>query len=253
MKLKSKNPVEALEGGNLLIYEKTQKDHAYIMTVDVSKGRGQDYSTFTIIDISASPFRQVAVYRNNVISPILYPNIIYKYAKVYNDAYVVIEANDQGGIVCNGLYHDFEYENMYLESAVKADKIGIEITRKSKRIGCSSFKDLLENDKLEIVDQDTIMEISTFEARGQSYEATQGNHDDLVMNLVMFGYFVYTEAFQDISDINLKEMIFNDRMKAIEEDVVPFGFHDDGSDWLDEKTRQEQPWFVQYDYDRDEF
>ena len=73
------------------------------------------------------------------------------------------------------------------------------------------------------------------------------------MNLVMFGYFVYTEAFQDISDINLKEMIFNDRMKAIEEDVVPFGFHDDGSDWLDEKTRQEQPWFVQYDYDRDEF
>ena len=63
MKLKSKNPVEALEGGNLLIYEKTQKGHAYIMTVDVSKGRGQDYSTFTIIDISASPFRQVAVYR----------------------------------------------------------------------------------------------------------------------------------------------------------------------------------------------
>ena len=253
MKLKAKNPIEALEGSNLLIYEKTQKDHTYIMTVDVSKGRGQDYSTFTIIDISASPFRQVAVYRNNVISPILYPNIIYKYAKVYNDAYVVIEANDQGGIVCNGLYHDFEYENMYLESAIKADKIGVEITRKSKRIGCSSFKDLLENDKLEIVDQDTIMEISTFEARGQSYEATQGNHDDLVMNLVMFGYFVYTEAFQDISDINLKEMIFNDRMKAIEDDVVPFGFHDDGSDWIEEKERQEQPWYVQYDFDRDEF
>ena len=253
MKLKAKNPIEALEGGNLLVYEKTQKGHAYIMTVDVSKGRGQDYSTFTIIDISASPFRQVAVYRNNVISPILYPNIIYKYAKVYNDAYVVIEANDQGGIVCNGLYHDFEYENMYLESAVKADKIGVEITRKSKRIGCSSFKDLLENDKLEIVDQETIMEISTFEARGQSYEASQGNHDDLVMNLVMFGYFVYTEAFQDISDINLKEMIFNDRMKAIEDDVVPFGFHDDGSDWIEEKKMQDQEWFVQYDFDRDEF
>jgi hypothetical protein len=197
----------------------------------------------------------VAVYRNNVISPILYPNIIYKYAKVYNDAYVVIEANDQGGIVCNGLYHDFEYENMYLESAVKADKIGVEITRKSKRIGCSSFKDLLENDKLEIVDQETIMEISTFEARGQSYEATQGNHDDLVMNLVMFGYFVYTEAFQDISDINLKEMIFNDRMKAIEDDVVPFGFHDDGTEWVEQQDRQlqDQEWFVQYDYDRDEF
>jgi len=252
MKLKAKNPIEALEGGNLLVYEKTQKNHSYIMTVDVSKGRGQDYSTFTIIDISTSPFRQVAVYRNNVISPILYPNIIYKFAKVYNDAYIVVEANDQGGIVCNGLYHDFEYEHMYLESAVKADKIGIEINRKSKRIGCSSFKDLLENNKLEIVDQETIVEISTFEAKGQSYEATPGNHDDLVMNLVLFGYFVYTEAFQDLSDINLKEMLFEDRMKQIEEDVVPFGFHDDGSNWVEEEDRKNQPWFITYDYEREQ-
>jgi hypothetical protein len=254
MKLKAKNPIEALEGGNLLVYERTEKNHSYIITVDVSKGRGQDYSTFTIIDISTSPFRQVAVYRNNVISPILYPNIIYKYAKVYNDAYVVIEANDQGGIVCNGLYHDFEYEHMYLESSVKANKIGVEITRKSKRIGCSSFKDLIENDKLEIYDQDTIVEISTFEAKGQSYEATPGNHDDLVMNLVLFGYFVYTEAFQDLSDINLKEMLFDERMKQIEDDVVPFGFHDDGSEWADQQERQlqDQEWFVQYDYDREE-
>jgi len=252
MKLKAKNPIEALEGGNLLVYEKTEKNHSYIMTVDVSKGRGQDYSTFTIIDISTSPFRQVAVYRNNVISPILYPNIIYKFAKVYNDAYIVVEANDQGSIVCNGLYHDFEYEHMYLESAVKADKIGVEINRKSKRIGCSSFKDLLENNKLEIVDQDTIVEISTFEAKGQSYEATQGNHDDLVMNLVLFGYFVYTEAFQDLSDINLKEMLFEDRMKQIEEDVVPFGFHDDGSAWVDEEDRKSQEWFITYDYEREQ-
>jgi hypothetical protein len=255
MKLKAKNPIEALEGGNLLVYEKTEKNHSYIMTVDVSKGRGQDYSTFTIIDISTSPFRQVAVYRNNVISPILYPNIIYKFAKVYNDAYVVIEANDQGGIVCNGLYHDFEYEHMYLESSVKANKIGVEITRKSKRIGCSSFKDLLENNKLDIVDQDTIVEISTFEAKGQSFEATPGNHDDLVMNLVLFGYFVYTEAFQDLSDINLKEMLFDERMKQIEDDVVPFGFHDDGTEWIEqqEKQLQDQEWFVQYDFDREEF
>jgi len=257
MKLKAKNPIEALEGGKLLVYEKTVKDHAYIMTVDVAKGRGQDYSTFTIIDISTSPFRQVAVYRNNVISPILYPNIIYKFAKVYNNAYVVIEANDQGSIVCNGLYHEFEYENMYLESAIKADKIGVEMTRKTKRIGCSSFKDLIENDKLDIVDQETIMEISTFEARGQSYEATPGNHDDLVMNLVMFGYFVYTEAFQDISNINLKEMLFDDRMKQIDDDVVPFGFHDDGVDFVEEQDRRDE-WYQTYnpewgDKYRDEF
>ncbi len=100
MGLRAKDPIRTLEGGCLKIYQETEKKHSYIMTVDVSKGRGQDFSTFTVIDISVSPFAQVAVYRNNTISPLLFPNIIYKYAKVYNDAYVVVESHDQGTLVC---------------------------------------------------------------------------------------------------------------------------------------------------------
>ena len=239
MSLRAKEPIKLLEGGLLKVYKETRKHHNYIMTVDVSKGRGQDYSTFNLIDISVRPFTQVAVYRNNTISPLLFPDIIYKYAKVYNDAYVVIEANDQGSLVCNGLYHDLEYENMHVESAVKANALGIQITRKSKRIGCSGFKDLLENNKLEVVDDQTIMEISTFEARGQSYEASDGNHDDLVMNLVMLGYFVSTQMFADMTDIDLKKMLFDQRMKEIEDDIVPFGFVDDGSEAIARIEREE--------------
>ena len=58
------------------------------MTVDVAKGRGQDYSTFTIIDVSVDPFEQVAVFRDNNISPMLLPDITYKYATIYNEAYL---------------------------------------------------------------------------------------------------------------------------------------------------------------------
>jgi len=192
-----------------------------------------------LIDISTRPFKQVAVYRNNLISPLLYPNIIYKYAKVYNEAYVVVEANDQGSVVCNGLYHDLEYENVHVESSVKANAIGIEITRKTKRLGCSAIKDILESGKLEIVDDQTILEISTFEARGQSYEASDGNHDDLMMNLVMFGYFCSTKYFGDMTDINLKQMLFDQRMKEIEEDIVPFGFIQNGQDDVDLDIRND--------------
>jgi len=239
LSLRSKLYKREMEGGSLRIYEEPVEKHDYIMTVDVSKGRGQDYSTFTLIDISVRPFAQVAVYRNNTISPILFPNIIYKYAKVYNEAYVVIEANDQGGVVCNGLYHDLEYENVHVESSVKANAIGIEITRKTKRLGCSAIKDILETHKLEIVDDQTILEISTFEARGQSYEASDGNHDDLMMNLVMFGYFCSTQYFGDMTDINLKQMLFDQRMKEIEEDIVPFGFIQNGQDDVDLDIRND--------------
>lgn len=249
MGLRSKQPHKIMEGGSLLIYEEPIKDHDYIMTVDVSKGRGRDYSTFNLLDISSRPFKQVAVYRNNTISPILFPNIIYKYADVYNQAYVVIEANDQGGVVCNGLYHDLEYENMHVESTVKANALGIEITRKSKRLGCSAIKDILETGKLEVVDENTIMEISTFEAKGQSYEASDGNHDDLMMNLVMFGYFVTGSQFADMTNIDLKQMLFDQRMKEIENDVVPFGFHDDGSTFANSLDQDNSPWAVEYDRD----
>ena len=249
MNLRAKNPIRTMENGLLRVYKEPVKKHQYVMTVDVSKGRGQDYSTFTLIDISVRPFEQVAVYRNNTISPLLFPDIIYKYAIAYNKAYVVIESNDQGSVVCNGIYHDLEYENVHVESAVKANAIGIEITRKSKRLGCSAIKDILENNKIIINDEQTIMEISTFEAKGQSFEASDGNHDDLMMNLVMFGYFTLGSYFLDMTDINMKEMLFENRMKEIEADIVPFGFIDDGSEFINQLENNDKgsEWAIEYD------
>ena len=248
LSLRAFPPKKVLEGGDVKIYEETKKDHEYLMTVDVAKGRGQDYSTFNVIDISERPFKQVATYRNNTISPILFPDVIYKYAKVYNNAYVVVESNDQGGVVCKGLYYDLEYENVHVESAVKANAIGVEMTRKVKRLGCSGIKDLLEEKKLDICDEQTILEISTFVSKGQSYEASDGNHDDLMMNLVMLGYFVSTQMFSDMTDIDLKKMMFENQMREIEEAIVPFGFVDDGSDAIQEIEEREkmkyEPWQI---------
>tara|TARA_B100000575_G_C23134152_1_gene658462 strand:+ start:447 stop:2045 length:1599 start_codon:yes stop_codon:yes gene_type:complete len=228
MSFKARPALKLLESGSVKIYEDPIKDNQYVMTVDVSKGRGQDYSTFTLIDISARPFKQVAVYRNNLISPLLFPNIIYKYAKFYNNAWVVVESNDQGTLVTNGLYNELEYENLFMESVVKSNRLGIEMNRKVKRLGCSGIKDLLEERKLEIVDQETIMEASTFISKGQSFEASDGNHDDLMMNLVMFGYFATGNYFTQLTDVDIKNMMFEQKMKAIEDDVLPFGFIDDG-------------------------
>ena len=138
-----------------------------------------------------------------------------------------------------------------MESAVKSDRIGIEMTRKVKRIGCSAIKDILEHKKLQIFDEQTILEVSTFVSRGQSYEASDGNHDDLMMNLVLFGYFVSGTYFRDMTDINLKEIMFSDRMKEIEQDVVPVGFIDDGSQYINEIENKEQGW-IQTPYDHDD-
>ena len=226
LKLQAQSPI--FTQNNVKVYTKPEEDHAYLCFVDVARGRGLDYSTFNIIDVTSRPFRQVAVYRDNMISPLLFPDIIYKYVKTYNEAMCIIESNDQGSVVCNGLYYDLEYENVFVESYVKANSVGVNMTKKVKRIGCSNIKDLVEQTKLEIVDQDTIIEMSTFVGKGTSYEASDGNHDDLMMNLVLFGWFAATPFFTEMTDIDVKSMLYADQARMIEDDMIPFGFVDTG-------------------------
>ena len=232
---------------NVFIYHQPRKEHEYVMCVDVSKGRNQDYSTFTIIDVTTQPFEQVAIFRDNNISPMLLPDIIYKYANLYNKAYVVIESNDQGAVVCNGLYYDLEYENMFVESSIKANALGATMTRRVKRIGCSSIKDLIEQGKLKINDAQTIIEMSTFVSRGSSYMAIAPNHDDLMMNLVLFAWFTSTDIFQALTNIDMKDMLYKERLKAIQDDMLPFGYVESGNYEKDKYTKDPDGniWFEQ--------
>jgi len=247
LKLHAKNPI--YQQDNVRVYERPDPDAEYMMFVDVGKGRGKDYSTFNIIDISARPFRQVAVFQDNNISPLLFPDVIYKYAKTYNEAYVLIENNDQGVVVCNGLYYEIEYENVFVESAVKSNSIGVFMDRKVKRIGTSTIKDLIEQDQIIICDSATIVELTTFVAHGSSYGASNGNHDDLVMNLVLFGWFSTTNMFAEQADVDIKKMLYEEQMKLIEDDMLPFGEIDNGLDQSveiidgDVWTRTDDPYF----------
>jgi len=221
LSLKAGTPVYTQNG--VKVYKRPEQNHDYQIFVDVAKGRGMDYSTFNVIDVSTQPFEQVAVYRDNLISPLLLPDIIYKYAKTYNEAWIIVESNDQGSVVCNGLYYDLEYENVFVESAIKANAIGVNMNKKVKRIGCSNMKDLIEQRRINIQDADTIIELSTFVGKGQSYEASDNNHDDLVMNLVLFGWFTATPFFSEMTNIELKDMLYAEKAKAIEDDLLPFG------------------------------
>lgn len=235
--LKAKDPIKLIN--DVRYYDAAEEGHKYIMTVDVSKGRGQDYSTFNVIDVTQSPFKQVAVYRNNNISPLLFPDIIVRVAHQYNDALVIIENNDAGHVVCNAVYHEYEYENMFVESAVKAMGIGCTMTKRVKRVGCSNLKDIVESGKLTINDADTIQELASFEAKGTSYEASGSNNDDLVMNLVMFSWFASTDMFKESSSVDLKNLLFSERLREMEDDVVPFGIFPDNNDGPDMSIYQE--------------
>jgi hypothetical protein len=235
------SPVKPIYSNDGLdIFKKPMKDHSYVLVADTSKGLDADYSAFTVIDITEMPYSINAKYRSNKISPLLYPNIIEQIARKYNNAYVLVEVNSDPQ-VADILYGELEYENMLMVGRGSQGQIvnggfgggrtkyGVVTDKKVKRIGCSIFKSLVEERKLLITDADIISEISTFIERRNSFSADEGYNDDLVMTLVLFSWLSSQSYFKELADINLRKQLYEKQMQAIEDDLTPFGFFDDGT------------------------
>lgn len=235
-RLTPKVPLHTKDG--LSIYKHKEDDHNYVCIVDVSRGKGLDYSAFQIIDVTKMPYEQVAVYRNNLVPPVEYVEVIYKVATTYNNASTLIEINDIGQQVADLLYYDYEYENIIktvtagaagkrISTTGKGDR-GVRTTRVVKNVGCSILKLLVEQFKLVINDFETIRELSTFSRKGVSYEAEPGHHDDLAMCLVLFGWLSEQRYFKELTDINTLSLLREKTEEEMTQFMLPFGFIDDG-------------------------
>lgn len=232
------NPISSDEG--LDIYEQPIPGRLYICTVDCAEGVEADYSTINVVDVTETPYRQVAKYRNNKLPLLFFPTIIYSVAKKYNEAYALIETNNIGQQVVDILHYDLEYENIYkLEHHhIKGQSIsagfrrstsfGIKTTKSVKKIGCANLKTLIENDKLIINDFDTIAEMNTFSRIRDSYAAEEGNNDDLVMGLVLFAWLTAQTFFKDSTSIDVRKLMLAEQNMLVDEDLAPVGIIDDG-------------------------
>ena len=243
-------PLHKSDNG-ISIYQQPVAGRSYIMVADTSRGKGLDYSAIAVIDISSIPYRLVATYKDNEISPLVYPGILKKLGDYYNGAYALVEINDNGQQVVDSLFDDYEYENILSTIDLKGkmsltwgygnkSNRGIRTTKSVKRLGCSIVKNLIESQQIIIQDFETISELSTFIAKGTSFEAEDGSHDDLVMCLVLFSWCTNQSFFSELSDTNIKKRLHESQMRQIEEEMLPLpvsaeeqldGFVQDGAVW----------------------
>ena len=237
-------PIQEREG--LTQYETVKEGHTYAITVDVSRGKGLDYSTFNVIDITSMPYTQVCVFRDNFIGPVDFASVIYRVGLMYNESAVLVEINDIGEQVSDVLLMDYGYENLlYTENAGRSGKRissgfgkkvdnGIRTTKSVKSVGCSILKMLIEQNQLLVQDYNTIQELSRFSKKGSSYEAESGSHDDLVMNLVIFAWLTDQTFFKDLTDINTMMKLRQKTEEEIDQDLLPFGFIDTGEEFFED-------------------
>ena len=241
------------------IYNEPIPGHEYVISADTSRGLGLDYSAFLIFDITEMPYRLVAKYRNQTISPLLYPSVIYAAGMKFNAAFVMVEINDIGGQVADILHTDLEYENLLITTMRGRGgqqvgggfgtqiQLGVRTTKTVKSVGCSNLKDLLENEKLIVEDFDLISELSSFISRKNSYQAEEGSHDDLVMCSVLFGWLTRQTYFKDLTDTDIRTKIYNEKIKLLEDNALNFVLIDDGQpepdvfDLSDDRSSQFDP------------
>jgi hypothetical protein len=243
-KLKSfvyEDPIQRSAG--LDVYEASRENHDYILTVDVARGVGQDYSAFIVVDITTFPHNIVAKYRNNDIKPMLFPNIIYEVAKNYNMAYILCEVNDIGDQVASLLHYDLEYQNVLMCSmrgragqivgqgfSGKKTQLGVKMSKTVKKVGSLNLKAMIESDKLLFRDYEIIAELTTFISKHNSFEAEEGCNDDLAMCLVIYAWLVAQDYFKELTDQDIRKRLYEDQKNQIEQDMSPFGFIVDGLD-----------------------
>jgi hypothetical protein len=228
--------------GNLIIYELPKKKHVYLTVVDTSRGAGIDYSAFIVYDITEIPYKVVARYKDNNIAALVYPNVIYNASRPYNTAYILVETNDIGQQVADILQNDLEYENVLLtRSGGKSGQklgdsgggklsLGVRTTTQVKRIGCANFKSLVESDKIIINDYDLLYEMYRFIEINGKYQAEEGEHDDLVMCCVLFSWLVNQDYFKELSNNDARLELLESNQRKLEEEMLPFGFIDEGLD-----------------------
>jgi len=236
-------PISSHYEGSLTVYKEPEKGGVYFCVVDTSRGVGMDASAFVVIDVSSVPYEVVACYKNNIIDPLVYPDVIHNVVKNYNEAYTLVEINDNGQQIADILHHDYEYEHIIFTSVKgRAGQVigggfsssvqrGVRTTKQVKRIGCSNAKTMIEKEKIKLHDFNLINELSTFIQKGTSYEADIGSHDDLIMCVVLFAWATNQPFFKDLTDTDFRKKLMEDRERLISDDVLPFGFIDDGSDF----------------------
>ena len=246
--------------GNIRVYKKPDPSRTYCMTVDVAEGQGLDYSTFSIIDVSEIPYQVVATFKDNKISPFLFPTIIVQTAKIFNEAFILVEINSIGLQVADIIHYELAYENLIkIEAKGKQGQqqtpgfkkkiaFGLKQSVQTKMIGCTNLKTLVESDKLIINDESTINELMTFSADKKSFKAEEGNNDDMAMTLVNFGWLTGQKYFKENINNDIRKTLQKEILNVMDQDMVPFGIIDNGIDrpgdrdadgdlWLEDRSK----------------
>ena len=184
---------------NYWIWQPPNYTKNYVVSADVSRGDGTDYSAFHIIDVES--LEQVAEYKGK-ISTQDFGNMLVNVASEYNNALLVVENNNIGWAAIQQVI-DREYENLFYTSkdlqyvdvqhqmtnkyrAQERNMVpGFSTTQKTRPLIVAKLEEMFREESVVVHSQRLIDELFVFIYNGNRAEAMTGYNDDLVMSFAI--------------------------------------------------------------------
>jgi hypothetical protein len=177
---------------NLWIWEEYQPGSTYVLSADVARGDGQDYSTFMIFKVETDEI--VAEYKGKA-TPDIFADMLKEVGKEFGTCMVVVENNSVGWTVLSKLeevgYPNLYYsrksthefvEQLYAESARSGVVPGFSTTQKTRPLIVAKFEEFVRNKLIKIKSKRLYNEMKTFIWHNGKPQAMKKHNDDLIMS-----------------------------------------------------------------------
>jgi len=179
---------------NFWIWKEYDSSCSYLMSADVARGDGKDYSVFHIINLNTMEI--VAEYQGKP-APDIYAEYLCSVGRDYGNCMIVVENNNIGYTVVEKL-KDLEYSNVYHSIKSTHEHIeqyaaegrkdcvpGFTTSSKTRPMIIAKLEEFIRNKIIKIYSPRLFNEIKTFVWTGNKPEAMRGYNDDLMMALAI--------------------------------------------------------------------
>lgn len=179
---------------NLWIWEPVDYSKTYVVSADVARGDGKDYSAFHVLDVDTC--EQVAEYRGQ-LGTSDYGNLLVAIATEYNQALLVVENANIGWATIQTIIEK-NYPNLYYSPRSHTDLAdtyvnmyedtskltpGFSTTAKTRPMLIAKMEEYVRTRSIVIKSKRLAEEMRTFTWRNGRAEAAAGYNDDLIMSL----------------------------------------------------------------------
>tara|TARA_R110000824_G_scaffold60853_8_gene162394 strand:+ start:13832 stop:15433 length:1602 start_codon:yes stop_codon:yes gene_type:complete len=213
LRMQIETPIEKWgPGGNVWQWKYPAHDGEYVISADVARGDGGDYSTFQVLD--AKTCEQIAEFRGR-IPPDQFGLLLAEAGKRYNDALVCPENNTFGYTTILKLV-EVGYKNLYFKSAKdkfnvlygsnptgSVSKIGFHTNVATRGPILTLLEERLRNKTLKVRSSRLTEELKTFVWKGNKAQAKKGSHDDLVMALAIGNSLVEASGPHAVKNVDM--------------------------------------------------